>query len=672
MYRTGLSSACKHAGTRDILRRAVRQCHAIRFATTEIFASYAARVAATGEAWGPKEDVGYLQSFLWVSSASARASAAEKLTPLLRQSAERFVESNPAVVAACRLKTPGLSKTLEYQETSVWTAFTNMLEYSAVDSLHRNYAMAIHKCDKAEAQAVARCLGSDKAARRARADQLRARSRKWGWDGDEDDDDDAVLLRGARGRLDEARLTKVAEAVAAMAGGLPDTNFVADRFRHRATLARELDAKIDEMGDGARELGVRRVALFPRTGYRPGFIRVDKEFFGKRLPESLDADGGSFVTRLFDARKLKRMLTGTYSVLGPTFLTDGIQLQITTITKAKADANAKKQAASVKNQAENKRRREETGAPAERPLKVGDRVSAPKRARTEAALKRPKAPEEPDAEPVPQPPPAWKGARSWTGVDPGHANVYTAHRSFASGAPPETFGLSLGAYYAGIGHADRKRALERAKLRRPDVAETESELSELDGSRTDVISVEERTRARCAAFGALAAFYSQPRLVRAAFVVAMKRDKLVAEHARRLVPDPTKDHVFWGDASFCVTRKGTMPAACSLLRKEVERRAGAAFSEADEFRTSCLCSACGSFMKKALGQAPKRRGRCNVARPVGAAKRKLHGVMQCPKPRCGRTWNRDANAAANILYVGVTLPCERREQFDRTYTRPDR
>jgi transposase len=35
------------------------------------------------------------------------------------------------------------------------------------------------------------------------------------------------------------------------------------------------------------------------------------------------------------------------------------------------------------------------------------------------------------------------------------------------------------------------------------------------------------------------------------------------------------------------------------------------------------------------------------------AVQRLHGVMQCRRSGCGRTWDRDKNAAINILYVGL-------------------
>ena len=667
VYRTGLSSACRRRDTCARLREIARACHAIKFATGEVFSAYAASLAESGSDWEAGDEKKKVYPFLNLQSFVAYGgdARAEKLPPLLRAAAERFAKRSPEAVARSRAfgKIPGLSKVLHYQADSMCTAFCNMLEYGA-DSLHRRVAVAKHGLDRAEARAVARCLGSDQAERVLRAKEARLKSAGRAASAavafSSEEEIGAALLSDACSRFDAPRRAKVEAAVAAMAARLPSESSLVAKFRYRAALSLELDEAI------AREptCGAARAALFPRTSFKPGFVRVDKafgEFLGAPV---LRGEGASFMLKLFDSKKLKRMLTKS-TVLGATFMTDGVQLQVEVLGDAAARRKERKDSAAAGGRVAAKRRREDGAEDRAEPAAC----SAPKRKAREAAAARPPAPRAPRDAGL-----SSGGFESWTGVDPGHKNVYTARRDFPDGRRPETWGLSLGAYYDGIGHSRRGRALLRAKEGAPRVRALELELAKLDSARSNKAAAEASSRARCEAFTELAEFYSRPSFLRLDFEVAMKKEKLVAEHAKRLAPGP-RHRLFWGNAAFSFTRKGTLPAACALIRKAAERRAGAAFSLADEFRTSCVCSSCFSFMDKALGQLPSGRGRRNVARPGGRSRgaeggrARIHGVMQCRRAGCGHTWNRDVNAAANILYVAVTLPEERHPHFSRCHER---
>ena len=735
VYRTGLSTACKSPETRDRIRLAVRGCHAIKFATLEIFGAYAAKLAENIVDWelGSKNEtllaIRHVQSFL------CRDGAEGKLPPVLSEVTVDFVRRCPDALARCRaFRGEALSPVLKYQADTIQVAFSNMLEYGAA-SLQRRWAMAKLELSRAEAAAVASCLGSDALERSLKAKESLVKRRRGEvikLEKAPRSAETAAKLERAQARLKEAcalgvfaddetkelasrlpsrfvgeRRQKMVAAINEMAARLPSDDGIVCRFRYRALLTRELDAALD----AAERPTAARAALFPRARFKPGFVRIDKAF---RLVSEPREPGAHFAAGAFKDKKLKAMLTSA-TRLGPTFATDGVQLHVSVETAAVAAERDVRQAAATTARKENKRKRGAGEEVAAKPDEVAPKRAARARA---AAWSSPSGPSVAAADPASAEPaarePGPRGSCAWwiwasdranelvngehstsasvaapvafaparsspsaaereppdarTGVDPGHKNVYTAHRKYADGRPTETWTLSLGEYYCRIGASSRQQKDRAAKrnpsLRGPRCAELELELSRLPPSRSSYENFMTSCERRSAAFDELSAFYSRPAALRADFDVAMKKEALIAAEAKRLAPAP-RHRVFWGNAAFSATRKGTMPAACALIRKAVERRCGADFELADEFRTSKTCSACYCIMSNARGQLSSKRERDNVARLEGKVSKKLHGVMQCQTGGCGRTWNRDVNAAINMLYVGITPPAERHLVFKR-------
>lgn len=285
MYRTGLSSACRRRDTCARLREIARACHAIKFATGEVFFAYAAGLAESGSDWEAGDEKKKVYPFIHLQSflAYGGVARAKKLPPLLRAAAERFAERSPEAVARIRAygKIPGLSKVLHYQADSMCAAFCNMLEYGA-DSLHRRVAVAKHGLDRAEARAAACCLGSDEAERVLSAKEARLKSagRSAAVAFSSEEEIGAALLSDACSRFDAPRRAKVEAAVAAMAARLPSKASLVAKFRYRAALARELDEALA----GDPTCGAARAALFPRTSFKPGF-------FGATPPSASRARG---------------------------------------------------------------------------------------------------------------------------------------------------------------------------------------------------------------------------------------------------------------------------------------------------------------------------------------------------------------------------------------------
>ena len=653
VYRTGLSSACRSHATRDRLRSAVSACHIVKFTTLEILAAYAARLAETGADWEltnkSAKEIQNLQSFLVYPK-----NKADKLPPILKGVAlDYLARFSDARLQCAAFSKDGLSEPLVVQARGIGVAFSNLLEYGA-DALHRRWAMAVLGLSKAEARAVAACLGSSEAERQLRAKE--ALLRRLAREEEREEARDAAaageyapqsangaLLSRATTGFDATRRAKVVSALARMAPRLPVQEDVVSRFRYRATLVRELDAALDAMEQPC----TKRATLVPRSSFTPGFIRVFRNSLKLLGLGKGQTTGEHWMLQVFHERPLKHMLTGA-TCLGLSFLTDGIQLQISVISHAVASRKLLCNAAAVSGRKEAARKRSAGEILPEQPPK-----KKPKRAAREAAASKPQK-RSPSAATHPEAPRLQFAAR--TGVDPGHSNVYTAHRVFPDGSH-QTWSLSKREYYHRTGATARRARILKAKRRQPEVSRIETELGSLVPRASNLRTQLQTCASRMAAFQRLSKFYSSPPLMRLNFDSAMRKERLLKSEARRLAP--TKDHqVFWGDAKFSICRAGTQPAACALIRRALAARIGARLVAADEFRTSCTCSKCFSPMENAYGQCPRGLGRDNVTHSEGASppkpvQRKLHGVMQCRRSGCGRTWDRDKNAAINILYVAI-------------------
>ena len=647
VYRTGLSSACRSPATRDRLVSAVRGCHVVKFTTLEILAAYAARLAESGADWELTDknckEIQNLQSFLVYPK-----NKVDKLPPVLRSATEDYLEHCPQSRAKCSaFSKDGISSVLVNQARGIGVAISNMLEYGA-DALHRRWAMAVLGLGKPEARAVAACLGSSETERQLRAKEALLRRLRQEDGGEEaaaagqyapPSADGALLSRATQG-LDAVRRASVAEAVARMKLRLPTEEDVVTRFRYRAALVRELDAALDAMEKPC----TKRATLVPRSSFTPGFIRVSRDSEKLLGVKQKDVFDGHWMLQVFKDRPLKRMLTGA-TELGLSFLTDGIQLQISVISHAVADGKQmrSKAAASAKKEAAQKRSAGED-------LLEQEPKKKPKRAAREwAASHTIKRKQDSNFAETTRSPNA-----ACTGVDPGHTNVYTAHRTFRDGSQ-ETWSLSKKEYYHRTGATARRKRIEKSKYSQPGISRLETELGGLAPTASNFATKLQTCESRNLAFQPLSEFYSRPWVTRLKFHCAMRKERVLRCEADRLAP--TEDHrVFWGDAAFSIVRKGSMPSACALIRRALAARIGNRLTSVDEFRTSCTCSKCFSPMKNAYGQLPRELGRDNVAHPEEDAPpgfRKLHGVMQCRRSGCGRTWDRDKNAAINMLYVAM-------------------
>ncbi len=178
-----------------------------------------------------------------------------------------------------------------------------------------------------------------------------------------------------------------------------------------------------------------------------------------------------------------------------------------------------------------------------------------------------------------------------------------------------------------------------------DVLDSERALSVLNHKTVAFESFKTYTQAKNRALAAaLQEFYSKPLFRKLKFSAHVRRkmseQKLINNFEEKFGA-PVQTVVAIGDFEQRNHRKFHEPVKGKGFRGLL-RKAGYAVFLVDEFKTSCMCSACGdsdarteTFRKTKDPRAWKK----NRARVV-------HGLVRCKT--CARLWNRDVNAACNI------------------------
>jgi hypothetical protein len=122
----------------------------------------------------------------------------------------------------------------------------------------------------------------------------------------------------------------------------------------------------------------------------------------------------------------------------------------------------------------------------------------------------------------------------------------------------------------------------------------------------------------------------------------------------------------WANQGSGISRKCSGPI--SEIRKRLSRRTNVLFKNVDERNTSCTCNGCFQKLINMKADSVKWRTAVDdgcemvVAKKVVLKNVKVHKVLHCCSNsvesafsgRCGTTWNRDVNAAKNLLLLLTT------------------
>ena len=171
---------------------------------------------------------------------------------------------------------------------------------------------------------------------------------------------------------------------------------------------------------------------------------------------------------------------------------------------------------------------------------------------------------------------------------------------------------------------------------------------------------------------AVLSFYGKKKVVEQRFKLYMKRQRTECALVKSIDPDTI---IAFGDASignhFGHLESTPNKRIKALIKKNFK------VVDVDEHRTSLLCSNCVHVLRmpKMLQRLSKKEKRENERKKATEKKKEekvpVWGVRRCDNKGCRKFWNRDTNAARNILNVflcsvwGETLPAPYLRSHDK-------
>jgi hypothetical protein len=230
------------------------------------------------------------------------------------------------------------------------------------------------------------------------------------------------------------------------------------------------------------------------------------------------------------------------------------------------------------------------------------------------------------------------------GLDPGRKNIFTAvvhsKESMETLQAPngenirnEVIHWSRGRFYRECGYHKRTRLTKEWSEANPRIKEFGEKVP--SSKVADLVSYLERVRFCLAYLDDLFSFYSSKRMKRLKWSTYIRRQQTYEKITKSLTGGHKRTIVAYGDASFTSSARGNVAVPTSTLRRKISSRCRVV--EIDEFRTSLLCCSCHSEMKGLVVDGEE-------------GGKGIYGVRRCINSACPRTlWNRDVNAAVNIL-----------------------
>ena len=160
---------------------------------------------------------------------------------------------------------------------------------------------------------------------------------------------------------------------------------------------------------------------------------------------------------------------------------------------------------------------------------------------------------------------------------------------------------------------------------------------------------------------AVLSFYGKKKVVEQRFKLYMKRQRTECALVKSIDPDTI---IAFGDASMG-NHFGHLESTPNKRIKDLIKK-NFKIVDVDEHRTSVLCSNCAHVLRmpKMLQRLSKKEKRENNRKKATEKKKEekvpVWGVRRCDNKGCRKFWNRDTNAARNILKVFLCSGAERR------------
>ena len=428
---------------------------------------------------------------------------------------------------------------------------------------------------------------------------------------------------------------------------IPATQSQEHQLSYRMSLLRRLGL------DGHEKL----FNLTPVTSFRRTFVLITKdaaanlvpkmEVNGKRKKFDDYGDLNDLMPKLFKKDKLKRLVEKDSLCFGDSFRTDGIQLQVQVVNSANREAKARKEAAKKKTRllkAEAAARGEEYV-----PLR-------PKKDKKIPSAVLPKRKEKIKAELV------LPDDAVLVALDTGIKNIAGVAREDDIDNP---FTLSTAAYRHAIGAKARERQLSSAekwaRINDPDFAAADAAVRGARTKTSDFLLLKAALHARGRHYRTLYAFYGFENFARQRFQNYIGAQRELHKLVKRVAPNKT-DILVVGDADFGSVRKGLPAGVAGKFVKQCIRELGKdRVLFGDEFRSSCL----DSTTKTLMFHPPKEEA---VSKNGKRYLRRIYGLYQSSASGYSHLWNRDCNAARNIvinfrhLYENGEMPVQFRRE----------
>jgi len=612
----------------------------------------------------------------------AKVKDANRAPPLLIEAARRYFSGDLATVRQSRVSSELIcTDVLEEARTNIRVAFKNLFEL-ATPSHQRSALRQIYDLSSAESKSICALLSTSRErlrevaleahVKRFKRVALRKRDELDKALRDEMRDDETI------GRLERefASLERDVERRRAEGAANPELAYASLLAEHPMKPRRRPPGFIGPLIPMEHILGLERChipvsqsqedqllyrfnllsrleaaghnklfCLTPQPSFRRVFVTITKDAASSLVPiekvgrkRKLGKDQydnlQDLLPQIFVPEKLSSFLNGTRPgkthkhdlFFGDSFRTDGIQLQLQVVNSAKREGKARKgaaRAATLLLKADATARGEVYTKP--NAVKKPPSTSLPKR-KTEA-----------------KPSLILSEGATLVGLDTGIRNVAgVAREDDLDGA----FAISTGEYYCLSGISRRQKELSnylrQARKDDPVWASWEDEVAEVSTktSNPDLLLCALHVRGRH--YREMYSFYGGERIARQRFQNYIGAQKTLHAMVKRVAPNPT-DVVVVGDADFGSTRKGLPPGVAGKFVRQLKVELGEErVVWGDEFRSSCLDSITHTLMF----HPPKEEA---VSTSGKRYLRKVFGLYQRASPGSSRLWNRDINAARNIV-----------------------